>query len=83
MIATTAASVALLSFSLATASRPAGAAARGLRVYTHAAGPREQERAIRDLGAAVLVHPPERYDARLTALCVRLTDDDATPERAV
>ncbi|MDP2307138.1 MAG: amidohydrolase family protein [Pseudomonadota bacterium] len=45
-----------------------GAAARGLRVYTHAAGPREQERAITELGATVLVHPPERHSARLVEL---------------
>jgi imidazolonepropionase-like amidohydrolase len=45
-----------------------GAAARGLRVYAHAASPAEQALAIERLGATVLVHPPERYDRALVAL---------------
>ncbi len=45
-----------------------GAAARGLRVYAHAASPAEQTLAIERLGATVLVHPPERYDRALVAL---------------
>ncbi|MDP2315828.1 MAG: amidohydrolase family protein [Pseudomonadota bacterium] len=45
-----------------------GAAARGVRVYAHAASPEEQTTAIERLGATVLVHPPERYDRALVAL---------------
>lgn len=44
-----------------------GAAARGLPIYTHAIAPEEQRRALDRLGPRAFVHPPERYDARLTA----------------
>lgn len=46
----------------------AGAAARGLVVYSHAMSPAHQRVAIEDLGARVLVHPLSRPDKAAVAL---------------
>lgn len=46
----------------------AGAAARGLVVYSHAMSPEHQRIAIEDLGARVMVHPLSRPDKDAVAL---------------